>query len=128
MEEQFLNEFKEKLEVKKADIIKQLAKIGSRAEAGEGAEANFNANYPDYGDSSSIEDSASEVADYTTNLSLERELEGDLRDVEKALKSIGDGTYGKCKYCKKEIEIERLRIRPESNSCVACKNTLKGLA
>jgi len=125
MEEKFIHEFKEKLEAKKADNIKQLAKIGSRAE---GAEVNFDAKYPDYGDSASIEDSASEVSDYTTNLSLERELEGDLRDVEKALKSISDGTYGKCKYCKKEIEIERLRIRPESNSCVSCKNTLKGAA
>lgn len=125
MEEKYLHEFKSALEAKKADIIKQLAKIGSRAE---GAEDNFNANYPDYGDSASIEDSASEVSDYTTNLSLEHELEGDLRDVDKALKSIADGTYGKCKYCKKEIEIERLRIRPESNSCVSCKKTLKGVA
>jgi len=125
MEEKHLQEFKAKLEAKKADIVKELSRIGSRAAGGE---INFNANYPDYGDSASIEDSASEVADYTTNLSLERELEGDLRDVEKALKSIAAGTYGKCKYCSKEIEIERLRIRPESNSCVSCKNTLKGSA
>lgn len=125
MEEKFLSEFKTILEAKKADIIKQLSKIGSRAE---GAEINYNASFPDYGDSASMEDNASEVVDFTTNLSLEHELEGDLRDVEKALKSIADGTYGKCKYCKKEIEIERLRIRPESNSCVSCKNTLKGSA
>jgi len=122
MEEKFLQEFKNILEAKKADVMKELAKIGSRAE---GAEVNFNADYPDYGDSASIEDSASEVSDYTTNLSLEKELEGELRDVEKALKSIANGTYGKCKYCKKEIEPERLRIRPESNSCVSCKKLLK---
>ncbi len=123
MEEKFISEFKIILEAKKEDILKQLGKIGSRAD---GSEINFNADYPDYGDSASIEDNASEVADYTTNLSLERELEGDLRDTEKALKAIADGTYGKCKYCHKEIEIERLKIRPESNSCVTCKNTLKG--
>lgn len=125
MEENFLQEFKTILEAKKADIVKQLSKIGTRAD---GAEINFNADYPNYGDGASIEDSASEVVDYTTNLSLERELEGDLRDTEKALRSIALGTYGKCKYCAKEIEIERLRIRPESNSCVACKNTIKGSA
>jgi len=128
MEEKYLTEFKTVLEAKQADIIKQLAKIGSRAETGNGAEINFNADYPDYGDDASIEDSASEVTDYTVNLSLEKELEGDLRDVEKALKAIANGTYGHCKYCHKEIEIERLRIRPESNSCVFCKNTLKGSA
>jgi len=124
MEDTKIQEFKKLLEDKKADIIKQLSKIATRAK---GAEINFNANFPDYGDGASIEDSASEVVDFTTNLSLEHELEGDLRDVEKALKSITEGTYGKCKYCKKEIELERLMIRPESNSCVSCKKTIKGL-
>lgn len=125
MEENFLQEFKTILEARKADVMKELAKIGLRAD---GAEVNYNADYPDYGDSASIEDSASEVADYTTNLSLEKELEAELRDVEKALKSIDNGTYGRCKHCQKEIEIERLRIRPESNSCVACKKLLKNSA
>lgn len=125
MEDKFIEEFKGLLEAKKADIIKELSRIGSRAA---GDEVNFDANFPDYGNSASVEDNASEVADYTTNLSLEKELENDLHDVEKALKSIAAGTYGKCKYCKKEIEVERLRIRPESTSCVSCKNTLKGAA
>lgn len=123
MEAEKIQQFKQLLENKKADIIKQLDDIGTKAP---GAEVNFNADFPDYGDSSSIEDSASEVADYTTNLSLEKELEGDLRDVEKSLKSIANGTYGRCKYCGQEIEEERLKIRPESTSCVVCKKTLKG--
>jgi DnaK suppressor protein len=125
MDKQLIEEFKKTLEVKRAEIIKQLDSIGTRAE---GAEVNFNADFPDYGNSSSIEDNASEVSDYTTNLSLEKELEDNLHDVEKALKRIADGTYGKCKHCNKEIEIERLRIRPESTSCVSCKKRLKGLA
>ncbi len=125
MEQEKIQEFKQMLEDKKADIIKQLDSIGSRVEGG--AEVNFNADFPDYGNSQSIEDNASEVADYTTNLSLERELESDLRDVEKALKLIEDGGYGVCKYCSKEIEIERLKIRPQSTACVACKNSLKNV-
>jgi RNA polymerase-binding transcription factor DksA len=125
MDKQLFKEFKTKLEKKKADIIKQLSGIGTRAE---GAEVNFNADYPDYGNSASIEDNASEVSDYTTNLSLEKELEDNLHDVEKSLKRIADGTYGKCKHCNKEIEVERLNIRPESTSCVACKKLLKGSA
>ena len=86
---------------------------------------NFDADFPDYGNSNSIEDNASEVTDYTTNLSIEHELEGDLRDVESALKRVKDGTYGRCKHCNKDIEIERLKIRPESTSCVSCKRLLK---
>lgn len=122
MEEAIVNDFKKILEDKKAEIIKQLEGIGTRAK---GAEVNFDADFPDYGNSNSIEDNASEVTDYTTNLSVEGELEGDLRDVESALRRVDEGVYGQCKYCKKDIEIERLKIRPESTSCVSCKKLLK---
>ena len=123
MENQANKEAREQLESKKAEIIKQLDSIGSRAD---GAEVNFNADFPDYGNSASAEDNASEVADYTTNLSLERDLESQLRDIEKALKSIDEGKYGICKHCGQKIESERLKIRPESTSCVSCKKALKG--
>lgn len=119
-----MQQFKELLEAKKQEIVTQLSKIGTRAE---GAEINFNADFPDYGQTQSIEDNAAEVSDYTTNLSIEKELESDLRDVEKALSQIADGTYGRCKYCKKDIEEERLKIRPESTACVSCKKSLKNL-
>jgi len=125
MNQQILAELKQKLEVKKAGLLKSLASIGEKAK---GEETNYNATFPDYGDSASIEDNATEVADYTKNLSFERDLEKELRDVDKALKEISEGTYGKCKYCSKEIELERLKIRPESTSCVACKKALKGRA
>lgn len=120
MEEKILQELKKQLEDKKNKIIANLESIGKRAE---GEEINFNAEFPDYGDST--EDNAVEVADYTKNLSFERQLEDDLRDVEKALKRIGEDNYGTCQYCGKEIEIERLKIRPESTACVACKQALK---
>ena len=123
MDQQQLQHFKEKLEAKKEEIIQQLSSIGTRAE---GAEVNFNADFPDYGNTQSIEDNAAEVSDYTTNLSLEHELEDNLHDVEKALKRVADGTYGYCNHCKQEIEAGRLEIRPESNSCVSCKKSLKG--
>ena len=122
MEENIISGFKQLLEEKRAEVIKQLDDIGTRAK---GAEVNFDADFPDYGNSNSIEDNASEVTDYTTNLSVEKELEGDLRDIENALKRIADGSYGRCKYCKKDIEIERLKIRPESTACVSCKKMLK---
>lgn len=120
MDKKILEEFRVKLETKKKVIISQLETIGHRSQ---GAETNFDADFPDYGDSA--EDNAVEVADYTKNLSLERDLEKDLGGVEKALKRIKDGSYGKCTYCGKDIEIERLMIRPKSNSCVGCKQILK---
>lgn len=120
MDQKILQELKTELEAKKQRLIKQLESIGHREK---GSEVNFNADFPDYGDSA--EDNAVEVADYTKNLSFEKGLEKELRGVEAALKRMKDGTYGQCRHCGQEIEIERLRVRPESNSCVACKKALK---
>lgn len=119
MDKQLLADLKKQLEDRKLAIIEQLGNIGHR-EAG--TEINFNADFPDYGDSA--EDNAVEVADYAKNLSVERELEKDLRDVEKAIKKMEDGSYGTCSHCGQQIEIERLKIRPESGSCVSCKNAI----
>ena len=66
-----------------------------------------------------------EVADYVDNLSIEKTLENELRDVESALKRIENGEYGICKYCQKPIDTDRLKARPESSSCVQCKNAIK---
>lgn len=122
MEQKILAELKEQLETRQKQIIKDLSGIGHRAE---GAEVNFDTNFPEYGDS--LEDSASEVADYATNLSVEKKLESELRDVEAALHRVEHGTYGVCHFCGQLIEVERLKARPESSSCVACKKAAKGI-
>ncbi|MEK7653591.1 MAG: TraR/DksA C4-type zinc finger protein [Patescibacteria group bacterium] len=121
MNKEHLEEFKTKLEEKKKQTIAQLDEIGHRSGVGKN---NFDADFPQYGES--LEDSAVEVADYTTNLSLERELEKQLADVEKALYRIEKNEYGVCHFCGQEIEAERLKIRPESSACVECKNKIKG--
>mgnify|MGYP001602337411 CR=1 FL=1 len=122
MDQQLLNDLKKQLEERKKAVTGQLGSIGHEELGEEGAEINFNANFPDYGDSA--EDNAVEVADYAKNLSVERELEKELRDIEKSIQKMKDGTYGICSHCGQPIEIERLKIRPESGSCVSCKNAI----
>jgi len=122
MDQETIQEFQKQLEEKKEQLLAQLAGVSRKVE-GEGN--NFEASYPNYGDPASIEDSANEVADYTTNLSFERDLENELRAVEKALQRVTEGKYGVCTYCGQDIERERLKIRPESTSCVSCKKTIK---
>lgn len=82
---------------------------------------DFDAKFPNMGDKE--DENAEEVATYSTNLTLERTLEANLRDVEKALERIKKGTYGICKYCNKEITEKRLRARPASSSCIDCKKS-----
>lgn len=120
MDQKTLQALKEQLEKKKEQVIGELKNIGEPADG----ENNFNASFPDYGDSQ--EDNAAEVDKYNTNLSLEHSLEKGLDDIETALKKIEDGSYGVCKYCGHNIEPERLKVRPESTACIECKRKLKG--
>jgi len=83
---------------------------------------DYDATYPEFGDKS--DDNAQEVENYTVRKPLELTLEKTLRDVKIALKRMGEGTYGICKYCDQPIEEKRLLARPTSSACVSCKKTL----
>ncbi len=85
---------------------------------------DYSAKFPDIG--TKDDENAAEVSMYSDNLTLERTMEGDLKDVNKALARIEKGTYGTCRYCEAEIPLARLLIRPVSASCVACKEKFKG--
>ena len=121
MEKQALETIKKKLEEKKKQLEQEL---GSFTTKDENIPDNYRSNFPQFGDDE--DENASEVAAYSDNLSLEHTLEKQLRDVNKALKQIADGTYGVCKHCGNEIEEGRLMARPVSTSCVSCKKKLKG--
>jgi|SRR5579862_970510 len=44
-----------------------------------------------------------------------------LRDVRRALKRIGDGTYGRCLRCDEEVNPKRLTALPWAPLCLACQ-------
>ena len=44
-----------------------------------------------------------------------------LAKVDNKLKEIEDGTFGICKRCGKDIQLERLDIRPVADLCIECK-------
>jgi DnaK suppressor protein len=116
MDKAFITEMQQALE-KERDRLK--AELSGFTHRDTRATAAFSANFPSYGDKE--EDNAAEVAEFTDNLALQHTLEDKLEDVVAALARISAGTYGTCKYCGKEIDERRLRARPESASCVKCK-------
>lgn len=115
----FLDQIKEKLTSEDTRLKKELSKFSNKSTD---VPEDYDAKFPDYGDKE--DENAAEVAQYSTNLSLEQTLEGTLRDVHKQLERLENGTYGICKYCKKPIEEKRLLARPTSSSCVSCKKTI----
>ena len=45
-----------------------------------------------------------------------------LSKIEEAFARIDEGTYGRCEECGGEIGIERLKARPVTTFCIACKS------
>jgi DnaK suppressor protein len=44
-----------------------------------------------------------------------------IRKIRESLRAIKDGTYGICEDCEEPISIERLKARPMTSYCIACK-------
>ncbi|MCR4313852.1 MAG: TraR/DksA C4-type zinc finger protein [Candidatus Uhrbacteria bacterium] len=120
MEMDLVQKMKVLLDGEKARLEKELANFAHRNP--KASETDFDADFPNVGEKE--DENASEVAQFSDNLSLEDELEKALRDVESALKMIEKGTYGTCKYCGQQIDERRLIARPTSTSCIQCKKTL----
>lgn len=116
----FIAEMKERLEKEKERLERSLGRFANRTPAKD--KEDFDASFPEYGDDE--DENAVEIADYSNRLSLEQDLEKELRDVVKALDMITDGTYGIDKYTGEPIGEARLRARPTSTSTVASKKTL----
>ncbi|MBM5789616.1 hypothetical protein FJZ23_00770 [Candidatus Parcubacteria bacterium] len=120
MQDAFLAKMKQKLEEERGRLTGELLKFSHRNP--QAKETDFSADYQNIGDKE--DENATEVANYSNNLSLEEELEKALRDVEAALEMIEKGSYGTCKYCHQEIDERRIEARPTSTSCIQCKKTL----
>ncbi|MCR4324364.1 MAG: TraR/DksA C4-type zinc finger protein [Candidatus Curtissbacteria bacterium] len=56
---------------------------------------------------------------------LEKRLQGDLKEIEKALKKIKKGTYGICERCGKKISEARLEVKPSAIYCLKCEKELE---
>ncbi|MBP9828170.1 TraR/DksA family transcriptional regulator [Patescibacteria group bacterium] len=115
----FIEDMKNALISEQAKLEKELSSFAHRNPKSSDA---FDVDYPEVGTDEG--ENAAEVAQFSDNLSLEQELESALKDVKSALTALEKGEYGSCKYCKQQIDEARLRIRPTSTSCVACKKTL----
>ena len=74
------------------------------------------------GDSAGIDthtaDAAADTMEREMALSVKESSEGHLKDVERALQRLEDGTYGRCPVCGVDIPDGRLEAKPEAEYCV----------
>ncbi len=110
--------FHERLLKEKARLTEELNTLGHGGKTGK-----FETTYPESG-GNSTDDDAVEMTEFVDNEAVVERLEADLRDIEKALKAIANGTYGVCKYTGKDIDIRRLEARPTSLTSIEAKKAL----
>ena len=118
MDKQFIKKMEEELITKQTKLREELSSFADKSVK---KEDDYNTRFPDYGDKD--EENATEVADFQDNLSLERNLEKLLSEVDVALEKIKEGTYGKCSKCDKEIDVARLEAFPAAILCIDCKKS-----
>lgn len=121
MNKKTIAKIKKELLAKQKELVKELE---SFTKEDKHSKDKHRTKFVDLG--TATDDNAKEIDMYSTNLSVEKILEKNLKDIDSALKRIEKGTYGICKYCKKEIGEKRLLARPVSSACVACKTKLQG--
>jgi DnaK suppressor protein len=104
-----LTQFRELLNDRRQELLDEASR--TTVGMGEGRD-----QFPDPTDRASLEGNR--------NLTLrirdrERKL---LTKIDEALLRIEDGTYGICEECGDEITVERLKARPVTTLCIACKS------
>ncbi|WP_112179694.1 MULTISPECIES: TraR/DksA C4-type zinc finger protein [Paraliobacillus] len=63
-------------------------------------------------------DTATELFEREKDIALNEHIERGLKDIEKALSAIDQGTYGICEVCQKDISFDRLEAIPTTLRCL----------
>ena len=93
---------------------KQALLAEAQASIGEGLNPQ-NSNLPDVSDQASVE------VDRSFLVRLREREQKLLKKIDQALERIEQGTFGICESCGEEIAYERLKARPVTTLCIACK-------
>jgi DnaK suppressor protein len=67
-----------------------------------------------------VGEGTSQAVERITQVSAAKNLDAKLRDVERALGKLDDGTYGTCDRCGEPIAEDRLEAIPWAVRCMAC--------
>lgn len=80
----------------------------------------FEFNPPEMGEGDFEEREADEGEEIGKLVSLKKDLEERLREINSALEKIGKGNYGICENCGKKIELRVLLANPAARYCKKC--------
>jgi len=75
-----------------------------------------------------LDEGDSEVFEREKNAALIAVLEIRMQDIQMALRSIENGSYGTCARCGKQIEPARLEVKPDATLCLTCQQEIERLS
>jgi len=70
-------------------------------------------------------DEGGETSEKEKSLAIQGNLEVILEEVDRALRKLKTGTYGRCDECGNDIPYERLEVRPQATLCIQCKSKIE---
>ncbi|ABK83183.1 RNA polymerase-binding protein DksA [Campylobacter fetus] len=70
-------------------------------------------------------DFASINADAILEHSISAKQRSELNEIDESLKKIANRTYGICDMCEDEIDIERLKVKPNAKYCITCREIIE---
>jgi RNA polymerase-binding protein DksA len=111
--EEFVIKEKQKLQDERTQVAEELENLRELMQAEVDVE-------PDEGDA--------EIFEREKNAALIAVLERKLSNIDTALRSIEKGQYGTCERCGRQIELERLEVKPDATLCLSCQQEVERLS
>jgi DnaK suppressor protein len=116
MDRATLEHFEELLIMKREEEIEQLMDLEKRFSETQKDSSNDLSSYPLH-----IADLATDTETKETESMLISSYGNMLADIDRALKKVYSGEYGKCENCGEEISEKRLEAIPWAKLCIQCK-------
>ncbi len=113
MQDSELKYFKEILESRKDQIIKNIKGVNDELDQLSLLELN------DEGDHASVDNSS------MVESAIVRQQEKELREINVTLGKIASGDYGICEMCEDPIGFQRLKVKPHAIYCIDCREIVE---
>ena len=108
-----LNYFKEILESRKDQILKNISGVNDELDQLNELELNDEGDYASINNNSMIENA------------IVTQQEKELEEINVTLAKIAAGEYGICEMCEDEIGFQRLKVKPHAIYCIDCREIVE---
>ena len=113
MQDSELSYFKEILESRQVQIVKNISGVNDELDQLNSLELN------DEGDHASVDNSS------MIESAIVQQQEQELREINVTLGKISNGDYGICEMCEDPIGFQRLKVKPHAIYCIDCREIVE---